>query len=463
MTWSVTSLSAPCFEVGLMDSRAQPRLPQEIFDTIIDNYPHDEEMLKTFALVSRSFLHQSRRHFFHDIRFCHDDVYYGDAKCRVLQARFWEILNANPDIASYVRDVHIKDNPILSWILAIRDDGDKLRPSWIREEETFQEILLVLAKSSISSLTLDIDLSWTTFPIGLQHALTQIFSAPSLMNLDLSNLSSLPVSSCMHFRRLKQLRISEIFLLEGDRCQRAEAAGAAAVSISSLEVTRLNGRSAQLFCNILGLGKTGTPPAFLKELRISFSDVDFTREVIWAARKSLRYLSLAIRKLSLNFNIMTCSPLGRSGKDTARINFADLKSLNRLDLRVYSQFDTEDYLTGVLGVLETGGPNKKLCEIHIALHFDSYYSCVDHFSQSSWGRLSTTLDRFSSLMHLVVKLVIGRYVGQSYLREEQKAELGRSVRNGLRSGAGNYGSVNKVLRVKISELYPQQPVHVSII
>ena len=42
--------------------------------------------------------------------------------------------------------------------------------------------------------------------------------------------------------------------------------------------------------------------------------------------------------------------------------------------------------------------------------------------------------------------------GESGLREEQKAELERTVRNGLVGDAGNFGSVNRVLRVEITEL-----------
>jgi len=406
-----------------MDSPAQPhQLPQEILDIIIDDNSHDEAMHKILALVSKSFLLQSRKHFFRDIRFQGDD-----GECRALQARFWEILNANPDIASYIRNVHIEDNASSETLG--EDHGE--RPSWIREEETFQGILLVLAKNQISHLTLDIDLDWTSFPIGLQHALTQILTCPSLANLDLSALTSLPVSCCTHFPRLKHLRISGIVLVESeDRHQRE----AATVSISSLIVARLKGRSAQLFRNILGLGTTGIPLAFLEELRISTCDAGFTREVIWAARKSLRCLTLSARR------------------DTDVINLSDLESLNRLELKVYSH---EDYQTGVLGVLETGGPNKELRTIHITLLQVSYRSWVDHFSHeatgSFWRSLATTLDRFSSIMELVIELAMFRDEG-SYLGEEQTAGLERSVRNGLVSAGGNFGSVNRVLLVEISQL-----------
>ena len=281
-----------CWTNSHMDSLAQPhQLPQEILDIIIDDDSHDEAMHKTFALVSKSFLFQSRRHFFRGIYFQGDD-----AKCRALQARFWEILNVNPDIASYVRSVYIEDNAASDEL----DQDDGQRPSWIREEETFQEILLVLAKNPISDLTLDTDLDWTSFPIGLQHALTRILTAPSLVNLNLSDLAGLPVSSCVHFRRLKQLRISAIVLVESEDHPHREAL---TVSISSLIVSRLKGKSAQLFCNILALGTTGNPLAFLEKLRIASCDADFTREVIWAARRSLRCLTLAVRKVSPNFNI----------------------------------------------------------------------------------------------------------------------------------------------------------------
>jgi len=55
-------------------------------------------------------------------------------------------------------------------------------------------------------------------------------------------------------------------------------------------------------------------------------------------------------------------------------------------------------------------------------------------------------------MDLVIELVIWKYSSQWYLKEEQKAGLEQSVRNALKSDAGNPESVHKVLRVKISEL-----------
>ena len=151
---------------------------------------------------------------------------------------------------------------------------------------------------------------------------------------------------------------------------------------------------------------------------------------------------------------MAYSPLRHSGRDTALINLSHLESLNRLELIVYSHWQ-EDYLTGILGVLETGGPNHELRTIHIALHHSSYRSWVDHLSHEAtgtfWRRLAATIDRFSSVTDLVIKLVMWKDE-ENDLEEEQIAQLERSVRNGLVGGAGNFESINRVLRVEISEL-----------
>ena len=91
------------------------------------------------------------------------------------------------------------------------------------------------------------------------------------------------------------------------------------------------------------------------------------------------------------------------------INLSHFESLNRLEFIVYSHWQ-EDYLTGILGVLETGGPNNELHTIDITLQNYSYHDWVRHLSHEAtgafWRRLATTLDLFSSVMDLVIKLVI---------------------------------------------------------
>ena len=184
-----------------------PRLPQEVFNIIIDNDPEDEALQKTYALVSKAFLAHSRNHFFHSVDFFTTD---GDARSRTLHARFHEILNANPTIATYVQEVRVRD---ISEELDLPEDE---RPSWIRDEVSFHQTLVSFAQSGISRFTLKTDLYWTSFPVGLKRSLMAVFLSPSLVYLGLTGMQSFPRSCCAVFRRVQELYLDRVELDEDD-------------------------------------------------------------------------------------------------------------------------------------------------------------------------------------------------------------------------------------------------------
>jgi len=174
---------------------------------IIDDDPKDDAMQKTYALVSKAFLAHSRTHFFHSVDFFTID---DDARSRAHHARFYEILDDNPTIATYVRQVRVRD---ISEDLDLPEDE---RPSWIRDEVSFHQTLVSIAQNGISRFTLKTDLYWTSFPVGLKRSLMAVFLAPSLVYLGFTGMQSFPRSCCAVFRRVQELYLDRVELDEDD-------------------------------------------------------------------------------------------------------------------------------------------------------------------------------------------------------------------------------------------------------
>ncbi|KAF9026540.1 hypothetical protein BDZ89DRAFT_1067524, partial [Hymenopellis radicata] len=84
-----------------------PRLPQEIFDIIINHYHFDKSALSVLGIVSWSWLHSARRHLFAKVELCE----LREALDTSWRVNFGlEIITRSPAIASCIRFVQIRTN-----------------------------------------------------------------------------------------------------------------------------------------------------------------------------------------------------------------------------------------------------------------------------------------------------------------------------------------------------------------
>lgn len=171
-------------------------MPLELVNMVINEDADDKAALKTYALVSKSCLAQSRKYFFRSVEFVTFD---DDPKSRRILANFHSILSQNPTIAPYIREVLVRD------LSGEYDPPEDQRPSWIRDEPTFLQTLQVLSISGLKRFTFEVDLYWGSFPIGLKTGLMDVFMAPRLKYLCLRGLRGIYKSCCPAFRNVRDL------------------------------------------------------------------------------------------------------------------------------------------------------------------------------------------------------------------------------------------------------------------
>ena len=167
-------------------------IPQELIDKIIDQLHTDQDTLKACAVVSRSFLSPSRRHLYYSI-----DL--GDSFTISVQRslqKLYDILKSHPDIASLIREFHI---------LLVR--GPAIFTDWIEEDVLLQGILGMtqLQLLSLNGTVYHSTDMWDDIPINIQSAVLQCFQSPTLTEVRLNCIGTLPTSviaTLTHVRRL---------------------------------------------------------------------------------------------------------------------------------------------------------------------------------------------------------------------------------------------------------------------
>jgi hypothetical protein len=267
-------------------SNLVPRLPQELLNMIVDVDPADESLLKSFALVSKKFNAQSRKHFFHSIDFLIVD---DDGASRRRHSSFYQILQANPLIATYVREVRVRD------FGEELDPPEAQRPSWIRDERSFHHTLQIFASNKISRFTLETDLYWSSFPIELKQAFMKVFLSPTLVYLGLVGLQGFSKSCCAVFRHIQELFLDDV-VLDDDEDEDIPEPLVDQARTSWLGFENMTGDSLTILLNALTSASPDRTIHRLKVLRIGpyggsddDNDSPVIQEIVAASRKSLTH------------------------------------------------------------------------------------------------------------------------------------------------------------------------------
>ncbi|KAF4614534.1 hypothetical protein D9613_002451 [Agrocybe pediades] len=175
--------------------RSQSRLPQELYDEIIDHLSDHPPTLRSCALTCRSFVVKSQRHFFCNVALStepgHPEVqwYKSDIFSFADADRFRSILEGSPHLASYVLNLRITSNSHIQK----RIDKNERAMHQSRKEKLEEDVTFCLRQlRSLRCLSIDTRQVSPTFTNPeFQNALKDAVALPSLICLDQSTLTEL--------------------------------------------------------------------------------------------------------------------------------------------------------------------------------------------------------------------------------------------------------------------------------
>ena len=179
-------------------------VPQEIIDCIVSSLQgRDSRTLKSCALVSRSFLHPSRKSLFSTIHLL------SIVHSRYLHER---VLSPTPEIARYIRElvVHGRLTDSEDDDRTERDDVDEdAVATWFETDQSFLRIIQLADCLQLLSLNeFGPPISWDlAFSKESQSALLDRFQSPHLNVLKIFRCQGLPVSILASLSQLKGLSI----------------------------------------------------------------------------------------------------------------------------------------------------------------------------------------------------------------------------------------------------------------
>lgn len=219
-------------------------IPSDIIISILEELRHDKETLKACSLLSHFYLWPSRKVLFSVICL---NGYAGKAptRCQGLH----RLLESNPQIASCIRELHL------------REDGDS---GWIAGERTLPLVLWALrCLRALYILAFMEDLDWRTLSIDLQLAFLERFK--SLTTLRIWHLHNLPIN---HFHRLSQIKsmslASSHAMDEAETCSHTPNFSKTTY-LESLEIVDTLTPDRQLFASYLA---TSHSPLSVSRLRV---------------------------------------------------------------------------------------------------------------------------------------------------------------------------------------------------
>ncbi|KAF8162932.1 hypothetical protein B0H34DRAFT_693475 [Crassisporium funariophilum] len=142
--------------------------------------------VKAWSLTCRSLLPPCRSHIFETVKLKASTPYWYEGQEMHIRleaiTRFERLLDLNPDIAFYVRDVHYCVRNI--------DLDDQRMPALFRRLSRVRSLTL---SSRIRHF--DPRLDWTTMSVDLQRVLLRIIQSPSLNKLHLSAIYNFPLNA----------------------------------------------------------------------------------------------------------------------------------------------------------------------------------------------------------------------------------------------------------------------------
>ncbi|KAF8162614.1 hypothetical protein B0H34DRAFT_286278 [Crassisporium funariophilum] len=186
-------------ELVIPETYSAIHLPLEVTELIIDEVANanDKETLRSFALVSRSFVFQCQRRLFHTIdlgdRCIPGQEYY---------RRLLRVLSRRPGFCDHVRDLRLVDTYV--W------DHQK-NWKWLVTEDSVCDVLDLLPNIRSFSLKFNTGKpTWSMFKPCIRHSLSQLTKRPMLRSYSLSHIIDFPSSLLVTFSGVKHLELNDV-------------------------------------------------------------------------------------------------------------------------------------------------------------------------------------------------------------------------------------------------------------
>jgi hypothetical protein len=178
----------------------QPQLPQEIIDSIVNEFHGDITTLRQCALASKTFVRPSQGCLFHSIHL--DRIPRARMHCQ----RLHQTLTESPHLAPFIRELYVMDGPFPNYSYSNVEGVEVLKTKhWIDVEIKFLLLFPMLPNLRFLSLSSYKDLDWNTLSEDFEGALVRVLG--SVPKLKLSVIKNFPLAHFKNFYLLKNLTL----------------------------------------------------------------------------------------------------------------------------------------------------------------------------------------------------------------------------------------------------------------
>ncbi|KAF4610603.1 hypothetical protein D9613_006979 [Agrocybe pediades] len=328
----------------------EQRLPQEIFDQVIDFFHDDSIQLRVCALVSPAWLSSARLHLFHNIYLSppsgprHSSFFFTKPNLSPCRKLYDCIERSNRSlfggVSKYIQALHVCEGT--------------LARQWIAREPTLPLLLQSLEnlRRFEISQSASVHIDWDDLPKALRDSVEEhVLKLPSLTEL---RLGSLYFRSVVEFtkilqacRGLRQLEVDHIDFESESVDVLQDGEGSAFVEPTPLDILVIGPRTSPALIRTLLHPSSGITTAALRKLAMSISG-DF------AEFAKLLQASNAVQ--SLEFTLMNDTSLDEyfNLPPSNQFDLSQVQYLNHLEVNIDVLQKLEDPLPWLTTLLRTG-------------------------------------------------------------------------------------------------------------
>ena len=193
----------PFIHMATLEAHPTIDLPLEVLELIVDEIATqgDKLTLRSFALVSRSFVARCQKHLFRTI-----DLGDKNVSGEEYYHLFFEILEQRPKFCSYVEDLRLVDTYV--W------DQNK-DSTWLVQEDSICDLLDLLP--NLHSFALSFNTSrptWLSFNACIRHSLMQLAKRPTIQSFSLSHIVDFPPPCLVTLTTIRRLRLHDVHVTQ---------------------------------------------------------------------------------------------------------------------------------------------------------------------------------------------------------------------------------------------------------
>ncbi|KAF8066490.1 hypothetical protein FPV67DRAFT_1495025 [Lyophyllum atratum] len=348
----------------LMASIAQPHLPQELINTIIEELADARGTLRECSLVSDSFRNPSQKQLFHSITIYHDE------KNQPRNRALIDILQSNPRLGTCVESLTLFLNDAF-------------------EEKSLSNILSLLRH--IQSLELDLEqhmvsldmMYWKALGEDFMIELRHILRSPQLRNLCLGNVL-VPYEYLRHLPQLEELRLRRALPIPSFSADSVSSSFPPPVTPSATGnrgyLKRLCVGQADECRGLLETLHSTSEPSSLSLSRLIHCEAWILGNVRMQVPCFQQTLDVASNTLRFVSIIIACNEPWQTPLDLRNLN-----KLNSLELKVFSLWSKTYSGAWIIQALESVPAKNHIKDIM----FDP--CSVSDLSQEQWTRLDNVL------------------------------------------------------------------------